>query len=147
MLGHRLRRWPSIGPTLDRCIVFARIYIYVCFFQLELSQVDMLYSHTPLQSPLVNRLNDNFGGWNLCHHATKELYQCSNSVMQPSKYETMTECCCNTLQQHRSIQTQVVDPCNAEFNARPTSQRRANIKSTLVQHCTFAGMGSCLLGG
>ena len=25
MLGHRLRRWPSIGPTLGQCIVFAGI--------------------------------------------------------------------------------------------------------------------------
>ena len=23
MLAHRLRRWPNIGPTLDRCVVFA----------------------------------------------------------------------------------------------------------------------------
>ena len=22
MLGHRLRRWPNIGPTLGRCLVF-----------------------------------------------------------------------------------------------------------------------------
>ena len=25
MLGHRLRRWPNISQTLDRCVVFAGI--------------------------------------------------------------------------------------------------------------------------
>ena len=23
MLGHRLRRWPNIGPTMAQCLVFA----------------------------------------------------------------------------------------------------------------------------
>ena len=28
MLGHRLRRWPNIGQTLVRCIVFAGTWLY-----------------------------------------------------------------------------------------------------------------------
>ena len=50
MLGHRLRRWPSIDPTLGKCIVFAGVvlsadrfkdcaarpvYIVSCTFQIK----------------------------------------------------------------------------------------------------------------
>ena len=31
MLGHRLRRWPSIHPTLDLCLVFAGMAVYLWY--------------------------------------------------------------------------------------------------------------------
>ena len=31
MLTHRLRRWPNIGQTSGRCIVFARILLLFAF--------------------------------------------------------------------------------------------------------------------
>ena len=30
MLAHRLRRWPNIGQTLARCVVFAGLLWFFC---------------------------------------------------------------------------------------------------------------------
>ena len=47
MLVHRLRRWPSIEPTIAQCFVFAGIYTYIELgLFLSTQSVGRLYSDT-----------------------------------------------------------------------------------------------------